>query len=240
MTTDTEQNDIAAATERRRARVHELAEMVHAHYLAMAGMAKDLMRINKEAGDLDYAAFMGLLDNDDTAMLAGMTYVVDTAMKNPSLSAPALVEGMGARMRASETYNYAPKPGTPTSLVDVGVDDFLKKMGELPAMSSQIFDRDHRMTLLLDRLFAESAKLHSIPEGEAPALECQIVMRHGPTMVGSLSRSPEGLLRFLAAAQNGRGVAMLESFFSVDDLVTVIVQRTAPAAPEPESRIFQG
>lgn len=216
---DTEILDILNAADRRENTLHELVARVHEHHQTITSVSKDLRQIQIDAAEIDYTAFCDLLEEADRMVMVGFAAVSEA----PATADPAQVlEGVAARVRYSQTFNH----GAPNAIP--------------PPIRYAPYLRDDRMRAVLERLFAESAKLHSIPAGENPALECQIVIRNGPTMVGSLSMTREGLLRFLAAATNGQGIAMLESFFDIGDLVSVIVQRTAPAAPEPESRIFQG
>jgi hypothetical protein len=229
--TETEQNDIAAANQRRRDRLHELAAVIQANYKAALATAQSTNQACKDAAEIDYAAFMDLLDDDGKLMVVGMAHALAFPHQPNKPPAEQLAGMMG---EFSETFNY----GAPRATLQVPIPHH-GRFREVP--QGECLCSGCRMSSLLTRLFDESAKLHAMKEGETPALECQIHLRSGLTMIGSLARTPEGLLRFLAVGKDGTGkIAILENFFAVDDLLNICVQRSAPAAPQPESRIFQG
>jgi hypothetical protein len=91
------------------------------------------------------------------------------------------------------------------------------------------------MERVIDRLFAEAPKLEGSNgkpvDGQAPALECFIVLRTGPTISGVLSQTPEGLLRMLSPTEitdpktKRLRTVFAEQFFHVSDVLTVVLQR---------------
>lgn len=99
------------------------------------------------------------------------------------------------------------------------------------------------MELVLARLFAEAPKLEDASgnsvAGQAPALQCHIVLRPGVTLQGVLSQTPEGMLRMLTPTQipdptggrNGARTVLAEQFFHVSDVVAVAIERPVTASP---------
>ena len=89
-------------------------------------------------------------------------------------------------------------------------------------------ERDVKMKKLIRRLFAEAPRMEDAPHNQAPAVECQIVLKSGYSCIGALSTTPEGLLRFMAIARDPsdqKKVIAAEHFFDYEDLQTIIVPR---------------
>lgn len=95
------------------------------------------------------------------------------------------------------------------------------------------------LELVLERLFNEAPKLTDAKgqavDGQAPALECAIMLTSGATMQGVLSRTPEGTLRMMSPIEvkdprSGRPKsAFAEQFFMIDDVITIALQRDIAA-----------
>lgn len=79
---------------------------------------------------------------------------------------------------------------------------------------------------------------------QAPALECQVMLRGGSGFVGALSLTDDGVIRMLSPAasdpRNPRSEPMLaEIFFSVAELAAIVLPRKVAAAVE-APRLFRG
>ncbi len=91
-----------------------------------------------------------------------------------------------------------------------------------------------RMKRVIDRLFAEAPKLTDAkgqPDPtQAPAVQCQILLKAGGGIVGALSVTPEGTLRLLAPNQNKNGQPMMvEHFFDYEQVADIAVVREMKA-----------
>ena len=101
-------------------------------------------------------------------------------------------------------------------------------------------DHADRMYKTLERLFAEAPKLEDgsgkpVP-GQAPALQCVIILRSGGNTEGVLSTTAEGALRMMSPlpyvpGQGARSTAMMEQFFDYEDVMVVAIKREVQAAP---------
>lgn len=91
------------------------------------------------------------------------------------------------------------------------------------------------MYQVLTRLWREAPKMTG-PDGredptQAPAVICHVLVKGSvQPLFGALSQTPEGTLRMLTKAQvqgdDGRPRhALIESFFDMDDLVQISVER---------------
>lgn len=91
------------------------------------------------------------------------------------------------------------------------------------------------MEKLIDRLFREAEidrkdrfpiSLHASDVPQAPALECVIVL-HGfqGSLRGTLSTTPEGVLRFLSPGSDNGGPVLVEQFFDYSAVLTIAVLR---------------
>lgn len=90
-------------------------------------------------------------------------------------------------------------------------------------------ERTHRMCGLLERLFRDAPKMEDATGPQAPAIQCQVVLRCGEKMNGALSTTPEGPLRFMTVAQtDNRGtMSVIEIFFDVEELAAIYVVRAS-------------
>ncbi len=113
--------------------------------------------------------------------------------------------------------------------------------GSLPTLLRTVFNKkgepadqlppvEHPMADLLDRLFDEAPKMTG-PDGkpdesQAPAVQCHVLLKGAmQPLFGALSTTPEGLLRILTPAKiDGRPI-LAESFFSIGDIVSIMVER---------------
>lgn len=91
-----------------------------------------------------------------------------------------------------------------------------------------------RMKRLIDRLFAQAPKLTDAsgkPDPtQAPALECHVMLKAGGAVVGSLSVTPEGMLRMLSPNQaKGGKPVMIEHFFDYEQVADIAVFREISA-----------
>lgn len=101
-------------------------------------------------------------------------------------------------------------------------------------------ERTSMMKQLIGRLFKECQS--PLPD-QAPAIECAVTLTGGViTMRGSLSITPEGMLRMLRpdhdSSQNARAMSkaqLLEHFFDYSDVMMITMLRTVTL--EPASRI---
>src|SRR6266850_2546642 len=90
--------------------------------------------------------------------------------------------------------------------------------------------RTVKMIALIDRLLGDAPKMEGAAPDDAGAMECQIMLKNGYRAVGSLAKTPEGLLRFMSIGQEQGGnnrVVAVEHFFDYDDLECVAVPRGA-------------
>jgi hypothetical protein len=116
----------------------------------------------------------------------------------------------------------------------------------MPTAADEYWAPEQRMRAVIDRLFAEAPKL-THPDGtprddQAPALECQIMLRAGGQIGGSLSVTPEGTLRMLSPMQlPKRGgapeLAMVEHFFTYEEVADLAVIRKVDTTPAETTRI---
>jgi hypothetical protein len=99
---------------------------------------------------------------------------------------------------------------------------------------------DHPMAAVIDRLLKEAPRLNGDPT-QAPAAELHVLLhgKHEP-LYGALSKAPgRGMYRMLQVANVQHDpskppqVKMLESFFHVSDVQSVMVEREVKAAPAP-------
>jgi hypothetical protein len=117
---------------------------------------------------------------------------------------------------------------------------------ELPPDDVTYWAPEQRMRALIDRLFAEAPKL-THPDGtprddQAPALECQIMLKAGGQIGGSLSVTPEGTLRLLSPMHMNPKtgpleLVMVEHFFNYEEVSDIAVIRKVDTTPSETSRI---
>lgn len=148
--------------------------------------------------------------NDDDRREASKKYAATMAKYET-----AFTGGGGAGGIVGTMYNQVQE------LVDRKVRD--PSLGRLP------------MDKVIDRLFAEAPKLldnNGLPiEGQAPALECFIVLIGGITIQGSLSRTPENTFRMLTPTDiqdpktKRQRTVMAEQFFTINEVVSIVLQR---------------
>jgi hypothetical protein len=89
---------------------------------------------------------------------------------------------------------------------------------------------DDRMQTLIERLFAEAPKLTDGSgrpiEGQAPAIECNVMLGSGQVIMGALSTTPEGMLRLLSPGKDQQNRPILiEQFFCYADVQVIAVRR---------------
>jgi hypothetical protein len=128
-------------------------------------------------------------------------------------------------------------------------------MGGMYNQVQELLDRQVRdpslgrkpMGKVIDRLFAEAPKLQDASgnpvEGQAPALECVVVLATTsvPPISGVLSRTPEGALRMMSPAEipdptkdprtKATKPVLIEQFFEERDVIAVVLQRDVTASP---------
>lgn len=123
---------------------------------------------------------------------------------------------------------------------DAGVVDAVSAPGSLSTLIAAITSKPeapvgaaltpYPMDELLDRLFAEAPKMTN-PDGtpdetQAPAVQCHVLLRGAvQPLFGAMSTTPEGLLRMLTPATIGKREVLAESFFSIGDIVSIMVER---------------
>jgi hypothetical protein len=96
-----------------------------------------------------------------------------------------------------------------------------------------------RMKATIDRLFAEAPKLADASgkprNDQAPALECQLTLKAGLTLAGSLSTTPEGGLRLLSMNVNRetKEPVAIETFFDFSDVACISVARKVTIGDQP-------
>lgn len=237
MTTD-QDNDIAAA-QRRKNRLHELVHDFVATATNMAVEQAHLVELGSEGMAIDYEEFTRRLREavagipQSTKDLYPAFFVsFEMAQKDPERAAAifAFVDSHMAQM--------AQPSGPPAHQ--------MQKIGQVPTWhdyEAGLVDpsRNAKMTRTLDRLFLEAPKMEDAVGEQAAALDCQITFRSGQQARGSLGKTPEGGLRFMAIANGPRGEQLaLEYFFDVDDLETVVVMRAQTQAAPQQPTIFQG
>jgi hypothetical protein len=92
----------------------------------------------------------------------------------------------------------------------------------------------------VERLFAEAPKLTntdgSPQDGQAPAMECMVMMRSGAVISGVMSVTKDGALRMLTqGTRNSNGSRqvpiLVEQFFDFSDVMMVAVERQVTASP---------
>jgi len=120
------------------------------------------------------------------------------------------------------------------------------EQAEPPPEDGSAYWAPERMRAVIDRLFAEAPKL-TRPDGtprddQAPALECQICLRSGGQIGGSLSMTPEGTLRMLSPMQLPKKggmpeLVMVEHFFAYEEVSDIAVIRKVDTTPTDTSRI---
>lgn len=86
------------------------------------------------------------------------------------------------------------------------------------------------MASTIDRLFREAPKLTGIdgkPDPtQRPALQCHVLLAtQAQPLSGSLSLSPEGALRMLTPATIDGKRVLAESFFAIEDVISIMVER---------------
>jgi hypothetical protein len=70
------------------------------------------------------------------------------------------------------------------------------------------------------------------PEGQTPALECAIMLPCGQTIVGSLSITPDDVLRMMSPAADGKGnPGLIEQFFEYSQVAVIAIQRSITRTP---------
>lgn len=100
-------------------------------------------------------------------------------------------------------------------------------------------NRDDRMRTVIDRLFSEAPKMEDASPNQAPAVDCQVELKNGRTVIGALSKTPEGTFRLMGLAKGpDQKVLVLEYYFDVSDVQAVVVMKAKVEAPA--SQIFQG
>lgn len=228
-TETTEPNDLA-----KRRRVHqltaEMADLLKAgaeRYVELHDIGVDTRDIVKLIGaELPTAA------NELVAQNESLAFSMDAAYLSLTMPTPKTDDE-----RREQSKRMAALMG---KYYDSGMDT-------APAFFSQateLIERKSRdpqlgwtpMRRLIERLFAEAPKLNdasgSPVEGQAPALECSIVLRTLPMqLTGSLSRTPEGILRLLSPTEiqdpqtKRQKMVLAEQFFELEDVVTIVLQR---------------
>jgi len=92
------------------------------------------------------------------------------------------------------------------------------------------------MYRLIDRLFRDEAPALTDAAGalvpnQTPAIECMVLFQSGGAIRGSLSRTPEGMLRMLSPGQEGNQQVLVEQFFDYDAIAAVSLIRRINATP---------
>lgn len=105
-----------------------------------------------------------------------------------------------------------------------------------PASTNRIRDT-------INRLFQEAPKLEDAngkPRGDqAPAIECQIVLKAGMALQGALSVTPEHTLRMLSLNQTQTGEpVMIEHFFDYDQVSAISIPRKVTLGGQQSSSII--
>lgn len=100
--------------------------------------------------------------------------------------------------------------------------------------------RHTKMVKLVQRLLSEAPKMEGAAADDPGAFECQIMLKNGYRAIGSLKKSPDGLLCFLAIGKEQGGserVIAAEHFFDYEDLECIVIPR---GAVDPGGRIQVG
>lgn len=223
--TNDQDNDIAAA-QRRKNRLHELVHDFVATATNMAVEQAHLVELGSEASAIDSEEFR--------RRIREAVAEVSQSTKDRS---PGFFHG----------FEMAQKDPEHAAAILAFVDSHMAQgIGQVPTWhdyEARLVDpsRNSKMTRTLDRLFSEAPKMDDAVGEQAPALDCQITFRSGQQARGSLGKTPEGGLRFMAIANGPRGEQLaLEYFFDVADLETVVVMRAQTQAAPQQPTIFQG
>jgi hypothetical protein len=81
---------------------------------------------------------------------------------------------------------------------------------------------------LIARLLREAPTIYPTTNGETeqtPAIECVVMFNNSQTVRGSLSTTPEGLLRLLSPGSDGSGPLLIEQFFDYDAVMAIALTR---------------
>jgi hypothetical protein len=86
-----------------------------------------------------------------------------------------------------------------------------------------------RMKRVIARLFAEAPKMtdgKGVPDPtQAPALTCNVMLKAGGSVQGSLSVTPEGTLRLMSPNVIGQKPVMVEHFFDYEQVADIAIFR---------------
>ena len=86
-----------------------------------------------------------------------------------------------------------------------------------------------RIKQVLKRLFDEAPKMTDGAgnpiAGQAPALQCNLLLKSGGQITGALSTTPEGTLRMLCPNDRGGKPVMIEHFFDYEEVADVAIIR---------------
>lgn len=78
----------------------------------------------------------------------------------------------------------------------------------------------------IHRLFSEAMQRADVPAGQTPAIECFVMLVGGPTIVGSLSMTSDGLLRMMSPGTDQKGgPALVEQFFEYQTVAVIAFSR---------------
>lgn len=159
----------------------------------------------------------------------GVPFAANIDLLYMMLTGPKVADVAG-RGSALEEWIHEHGAGMPE------MGDVLSSLGDAArSMASNPNLHRPKMEVLIERLFAEAPKLEGSDgkpvEGQAPALQCHIMLRPGHTLQGALSITKEGMLRMLTPTeipdpQTRRTKTVLaEQFFDYDDVVAIVLER---------------